>query len=56
MVAILYGISDRLGESGSVGMLAAEFILGIVVYSIVLLAIRTFSKKELQFMKGFVSR
>ncbi len=52
MVAILFGISVSLGEIVSVGtLLSVELILGIVVYFGTLFAIRTFSKKELQFVK-----
>ena len=56
MAVILYGVSARLGETGSVGMLIVELILGIVVYFAALFAIRTFSKKELQFVKSCVCR
>ena len=56
MVAILFGISDRLGEVSSVSTLTGELVLGIAIYLGALFAIRTFSKKELQFMKSCVCR
>ena len=56
MVAVLFGISARLGEIDSVGKLTVELILGIVVYSGILFATKTFSKKELQFVKNCVCR
>ena len=52
MVLTLFGISTKLGDIGSVGTLTFELILGIVVYFVVLFALRTFSKKELQFVKN----
>ncbi|MDA3791071.1 MAG: polysaccharide biosynthesis C-terminal domain-containing protein [Desulfobacula sp.] len=52
MVALLFWVSSKAVEANSVGMLAVELILGIVVYVVFLFAIRAFSKKELQFVKS----
>ena len=56
MVAIMFGISSSLDKVTSVSTLAGILIAGIVVYFGALFALRTFSDKELQFMKSCVCR
>jgi O-antigen/teichoic acid export membrane protein len=56
MVFILYGISAMLGDINAIGALLVELVFGIVAYFAILLAIKTFSKKELQFVKSCVCR
>lgn len=56
MVALLFWVSSKVGGGNSVAMLCGELILGIIVYFGVLMALGTFSKKELQFVKSCVCR
>ncbi len=56
MVALLFLVLSRAGEINSVAMVTGEVVLGIIVYIGGLLILGTFSKKELQFVKGFVYR
>jgi len=56
MVVILFGISEKFGESCSIGKLSVELFVGILVYFAALLIMRTFSNKELQFVKSCISR
>lgn len=54
MFALLTWISSFFGNQNTIGMLLARLVLGIVVYFVVLLALRTFSTRELRFVKGVI--
>jgi O-antigen/teichoic acid export membrane protein len=56
MVALLFWVSSKVGGGNSVAMLGGELTLGIIVYFGVLMALATFSKKEMQFVKSCVWR
>jgi len=56
MAILLFIISSRVKDLNSMTLLIGGLILGIFVYFVVLLLLRTFSKKELQFVRGLVSR
>jgi len=56
MAGILYGVSATLGYMNTVGAFSTELVLGIIVYFGALIALGTFSKKELQFIKSCVCR
>ncbi len=53
MGGLLFWVAFKLGESDSVSILIGEVVLGIVVYFGVLLVLKTFSAKELAFMKRY---
>ena len=55
MLAILFGISAMFGEGSSVSALTVELILGIVIYRGALFAFKTFSKKEIGYLKRIFS-
>lgn len=56
MIALLSWVSSNIETRYTAGMLMCELAIGIVVYFTVLLTLRTFSKKELRFIKNFVTR
>jgi len=56
MGGLLFWISLNLGKPDSAIILVGKVALGVVVYIGGLLTLGTFSKKELQFVKGFVCR
>jgi peptidoglycan biosynthesis protein MviN/MurJ (putative lipid II flippase) len=52
MVAILFGVSAWLGEGCFVGTLLVKLFVGIVVYAVTLFVLKTFSRKEIDYLKG----
>jgi len=56
MAGLLFWISSKAGEVNFAAMLTGKMVLGVVAYIGGLLTLRTFSKKELQFVKNYVCR
>jgi O-antigen/teichoic acid export membrane protein len=56
MGGLLFWVTFKLGKVDSVSVLIGEVVLGIVIYFGALLALKTFSAKELAFMKRYAYR
>jgi len=56
MVALLFWISSKVGRGNSVALLGGELILGIIVYFGGLFAFKTFSQKEIGYLKRIFSK
>ena len=54
MAVLLFWVSFKAGGDVSIGLLAGEVALGIVVYVVCLFVLRTFTASELRFVKGIV--
>ena len=56
MYGLLFWVSSKAEEVNSVTIVVGGLVLGIVAYFGGLFVLRTFSKKELQFVKSCVCR